>query len=474
MRIVVIGAGVAGLAATIAAARQGHEVTVLERDAPEPPPTPQEAPGWQRRGIPHFLMPHAFLARGVTTLRAEAPDVYAALLEAGAFEIRLADKMPPGSREPADEDLLFLGCRRPVIEWVLRRAAASEPGVTLRPATEVRGLLWATPTAEVPRARGVVTQDGEVEADLVIEASGRSSKLNDWIAAAGGQRGTETTSECGLVYYSRYYRFRPGRSRPEGPWLFGPRVELGYMETGTFWGDNDTFSIVHTILPSDRDLRALRHPAAFTASLRAMPMFRSLIDDDVVEAITPVGAMGQLRNTRRTFIDNGRPVATGVIAIGDALCHTNPRYAWGLSISLVHAFVFARLLEDHASDVETLAFEFDRATRDDTAAAYEMATTTDAARAPYWTGQVTKITADDATLPLFLLWLLPVAGSRDAEIFRKALRRLMFHDRPQDLEQDRELILRGEAILKEMSAVAQPPAGPPRDEMVSLVRAAAS
>jgi flavin-dependent dehydrogenase len=474
VKIIVIGAGVAGLAASIAAARHGHEVTVLERDAPEPPPTPHEAPAWGRPGIPHFLMPHAFLARGVVALRDEAPDIYCALLDAGALEVRLADKMPPGPRVAEDDDLLFVGCRRPVIEWVLRRIATSEPGVTFRTGTTVENLMWDAPGAEVPRTSGVVTNAGEIRADLVIDASGRTSKLNEWITDGGGSPCMEETSECGLIYYSRYYRFRPGRTRPDGPWLFGPRVELGYMETGTFWGDNDTFSIIHTILPSDRALRALRHPSVFTACLRAIPMFRALMDDDVVEPITPVGAMGQLRNARRSFVADERPVAAGVMAIGDALAHTNPRFSWGLSFSLMHAFLLGRLLEEHANDVETLALEFDRATRDDIGAAYDAATATDAARGPYWTGEVTKlIPPTTETLPLFLLWMLPAAGSRDADVFRKAIRCLTFLDRPQDLEKDTETIGRGVQVLQEMSASSPPPPpGPSRDEMLEIVAAA--
>ncbi|MDQ4142754.1 MAG: FAD-dependent oxidoreductase [Actinomycetota bacterium] len=473
-RIVVIGAGVAGLASAIAAARSGHHVTVIERDAPEPPKTPQEAPGWERRGIPHFLMPHAFLARGVKTLRNQAPDIYAGLLDAGAIELRLSDKMPPGPRTAEDEDLLFLGCRRPVIEWVLRRKAAAESGIEFRTGTVVQNLMWENPGHLVPRARGVLTQDDEIAADLVIEASGRSSSLNDWIIDGGGTACTEETSECGLVYYSRYYRFRSGRARPEGPWLFGPRAELGYMETGTFWGDNDTFSIVHTILPSDRDLRILRHPAAFTAALRTMPSFRELIDDDMVEPITPVGAMGQLRNTRRSFIKEERPVATGVLAVGDALAHTNPRYAWGLSLSLVHAFTLGKLLKRLGKDVETLALEFDVATRDDISAAYGAATATDAAREPYWTRKVDSIAdPSDATLPLFLLWVLPMAGMRDSDIFRKAVRRLMFLDRPDELENDRATIDRGRQLVKDMIAEnPPPPPGPSRDELLQTMRTA--
>ena len=96
MRIVVIGAGVAGLAVALACGRAGHDVTLLERDDETAPEDPREAPHWERHGIPHFMQPHAFLARGVRELRRHAPDIYDALLDAGAYLLDLPKKMPPG------------------------------------------------------------------------------------------------------------------------------------------------------------------------------------------------------------------------------------------------------------------------------------------------------------------------------------------------------------------------------------------
>lgn len=150
--IAVVGGGVAGLATALALSRHGHRVTLFERDATDPPADPRAAPAeWERRGIPHFLQPHAFVSRGVKILREEAPDVYHALLDAGAAEIDLAAKMPTTERAPGDTDLKFLGCRRPVIEWALRNAVAREPDVEMRPGAVVTGLAW-DPSAAPPRA----------------------------------------------------------------------------------------------------------------------------------------------------------------------------------------------------------------------------------------------------------------------------------------------------------------------------------
>lgn len=67
---------------------------------------------WRRRGIPHFHRPHAFIPRGRAVLRQVAPDVYAALLDAGASEVDVGRKVP-GAPLPEDADLVYLSVRRP-------------------------------------------------------------------------------------------------------------------------------------------------------------------------------------------------------------------------------------------------------------------------------------------------------------------------------------------------------------------------
>ena len=51
-KIIVLGAGVCGLAAGMLLAQDGHEVTVLERDDAAAPGTPQQAwESWTRPGV---------------------------------------------------------------------------------------------------------------------------------------------------------------------------------------------------------------------------------------------------------------------------------------------------------------------------------------------------------------------------------------------------------------------------------------
>jgi len=65
---------------------------------------------------------------------------------------------------------------------------------------------------------------------------------------------------------------------------------------------------------------------------------------------------------RRLSVD-GVPVATGVVAVGDACAATNPSVGRGASMAMVHACLLRDLLrETDAADHEKLARRFDEAT----------------------------------------------------------------------------------------------------------------
>src|SRR5690242_801044 len=130
MRFAIAGGGVAGLAAGLAVARAGHSAIVVERDDVTAQDGPEGAFDVVRKGIPHFQQPHTFLPRGRKVLRELAPDVIDTLLDAGAEEQDLTEKLS-GAPKPGDEDLVYLWVRRPMVEWALRRAAHAEPGVRL-------------------------------------------------------------------------------------------------------------------------------------------------------------------------------------------------------------------------------------------------------------------------------------------------------------------------------------------------------
>jgi len=218
MKFVVAGGGVAGLAASLALARAGHDAVVLERDVVHPGESADGAFDVERRGIPHYFQPHAFLPRGRRLLSDWAPDVLDTLLDAGADQQDVALKLG-GPRRPGDEDLVYLWVRRPIIEWALRRAAAAEPTVEIRAGVRVTGLL--TSESGAPRAAGVAVDEGDpVRGDVVIDALGR------YRCPPGRPRAAGEPTDSGAIYYCRYFELADGVEHLDAP-VLNPRGDLG-------------------------------------------------------------------------------------------------------------------------------------------------------------------------------------------------------------------------------------------------------
>ena len=276
--VAVLGGGLAGLSAAIGFARRGRRVCVLERDRAAGDDAAPEVvfDGWEREGVAHFRQPHNFLGLGRQTLIDEAPDVLDRVVAAGAFENRQYE-LVPGDPEPGDDELVSICIRRPVFESVLRAAATAEPNVTVESGARIAGLVGAQERGNgTVRVTGARTTDGRaVEADLVVDALGRTSQLGSWLGELGARPLTERRAECGLLYYSRHFRLRPGVELPSLPSLLrGPRGEIGYLVFVVFLGDNRTFALVLMIPPWERELRVLKREAAYMTTASRDPAAR--------------------------------------------------------------------------------------------------------------------------------------------------------------------------------------------------------
>jgi 2-polyprenyl-6-methoxyphenol hydroxylase-like FAD-dependent oxidoreductase len=458
MRFVVAGGGVAGLAAALALARAGHDGVVLERDVVDPGAAPLDVFDVERRGIPHYLQPHTFLPRGRRLLSEWAPDVLGALVEAGADRQDLAAKLH-GPREPGDEELVYLWVRRPVIEWALRRAAAAEPGVEIRAGVRVTGLVTSDDGA--PRATAVAVDDGDpVRGDVVVDALGRYRCPPGWPRAAG------QPTDSGAVYYCRYFELAAGVEHLDAP-VLNPRGDLGYMGFNTFRGDNRTFAVIVLAPAADRELRALRHEAVWEAACAAMTPLGLMTSPDYGRPITGVMPMGGLMNVDRT----GDPGVAGLAAAGDAFCHTDPAFAYGVSFALAHAHALGAAAAE-APDPDAVVERYRAAIAAEARERHDLACATDAARAERWAGEARDVTRRDGSYPLFSFGGALAAAPHDDTVLRATVRRIGLLDRTAAFDDDTALQQRIEAILAG-PVPRPPPAGPPRDELVARMAAAA-
>jgi flavin-dependent dehydrogenase len=444
MRVVVLGAGPAGCVAALTLARRGHDVALIDRDeSPILQTTSADDifAGWDRPAIGQFRQPHNFLGRGRAILRTELPDVYAALLMAGAGEVRQDAFLGDAVREPGDEELATIACRRPLIDAALRSAVGAQAALTFH---AVR-----------------LTSGDIISADLVVDATGRNSPASRWLDENGAGSWPERTTDCKLLYYSRHYRLR-GDPLPYASLLGGPRGDLGYLAFAVFVGDNATFCLCVMTPSWEKEWRELREPTAFERVAGNLPGMADWLA--AAEPITPVLPMGRLRNTLRETVVGDEPLTTGLIPIGDARCHTNPTFAFGLSLALSQAIALTAAI-DTAKDDADLVLTFENTVGADAAARYEAVSAEDRDRVRLWSGEPIDPTDRTDSLPLFLRSVVYRVAPRDPTLLRAVCRRINLLDPVGSLAGDHDLLDRAEDLYAELS-----PAVPiPRTEMLAAL-----
>ncbi|NDJ56511.1 FAD-binding monooxygenase [Enterobacteriaceae bacterium 4M9] len=335
-RAIVIGASVAGCLTARVLARHFDEVLLLDQDTFSTDPAP-------RKTVPQEHHVHLLLNRGSAIIEALYPGFKNALLNAGAQEIDLCHgvKCYAGKawKQRWPTGITAHYCSRTLLEFVLRQQTMGVENVKIIDGVRVKGLLH-----DAGRVSGVqVTVDGdarELEATLVVDACGRSSRTSAWLKQFGYGDVLREEVANQLGYVSRIYRRNPARNPGWQVLLVTPdlpqRRNMGVISPI----EGDRFMVTAggwfgaSPLPNEDDFMR------FLAELPVPDIYNEVSQLEPVGGFHPFKMPCSLR--RRYDLMPNWP--QGLLVVGDALCSINPIYSQGMSVSALQVEALARVL----------------------------------------------------------------------------------------------------------------------------------
>lgn len=377
---VVIGSGLAGLAAARALTGSMQRVTVIGRER-------RDRRAHRLGGAAPAREAHHLAAAGVQGLERLFPGVTEELLAAGMVRVRLPEDVlllgPTGwiPRFPGGPSMLT--GPREAVESVVRDRLHADPAVSFLPEHEAAGLRPGrddTVTGVWVRGRDRKAPGGWgrrrlLPAEFVVDASGRDSRAPQWLTELGyGAPGESAIGARAAPYVTTVY------ARPVGHVADWTRMLLLPSPEDPVRAALDPVGGGRWALSLSLG-GGVRPPADHAELLRLVGELRDPVLRDVLETATPLGPLRTHRRTENRWrhYERLRRWPDQFVVLGDALCALDPALGLGTSVAVDSALVLAHLLAGHGTPVG-LAYRLRKALAHRLTPAWRLATAMETAR----------------------------------------------------------------------------------------------
>jgi 2-polyprenyl-6-methoxyphenol hydroxylase-like FAD-dependent oxidoreductase len=346
-RAVVVGGGIGGLSAAGVLAGYFEQVDVLERDrltisAESLPGTPQDR------------HPHGLMAGGLKALDEIFPGFARDLAAAGAVPVRVAqdlqwERADVGVLPKRDFGISLLCASRPFIERVLRRRVMSIANIALRPECRVTEIVTDEGAVHGVRFDTKSGRSEVLEADLVVDASGRGTLTFALLEALGWDRPKVT--EIGVdIHYSTAIVPIPTDAVADWKVVVTLPKPPTLAENAVLLPREDGRWIVTLV-----ERGAKPPPKSWDSFLDALAgLSTRTIHNALRRAGPPAEGLrhyGFPASRWRHF----ERLPRGLLPLGDAFCRFNPAFGQGMSAAAKQARLLQGLLDEAVAEPDPLA-----------------------------------------------------------------------------------------------------------------------